>query len=571
MQLTKDDGHLKLKANAYSLTFPSDRPFVYLDDVSGRRVAELFALSGVHPLHGRDDAASAGEWEVDECDGAVVVSRQATSPVWKSKTVRFRCEPSRFSHEVEVEGSGHLAEVNYFGGYYSGALRWGSGFFWSGQNFERGFNPEPNADESNHFHPGSGSILDLTGVPLPGRSHWFFTPAPFCFGFEIPTGWLGVGVEAGPGESRFTEYRYHGQPSGFYLSLSFEGHTEVNGRYRLPPIGFDFVPDERSVLAAHVRSLHRAGHTPLLQPQISPPWWREPIFCGWGAQCYSAELEENSPADCARQDLYEGFLQALKEKGVVPGTVTIDDKWQATYGENRVDRSKWPDLPGFIRKRHAAGQRVLLWLKAWDPEGIPAEECITNAAGMSLAVDPTHPAFECRLRQSVRAMLSSSGYDADGFKIDFSARIPSGPGIRLHGDAWGLELMKLYLRIIHDEAKRTKPDSLIITHTPHPYLADVVDMVRLNDINAAGDIGRAMSHRATVASIACPEALIDTDNWPIANKATWREYIRLQPKLGVPSLYYATHIDSTREPLEEADYQLIREAWALYRSTTWSN
>ena len=49
------------------------------------------------------------------------------------------------------------------------------------------------------------------------------------------------------------------------------------------------------------------------------------------------------------------------------------------------------------------------------------------------------------------------------------------------------------------------------------------------------------------------------------NKAAWRAYTRLQPGLGVPSLYYVTHIDSTGEALEAEDYALIRDAWAQYR------
>jgi hypothetical protein len=135
--------------------------------------------------------------------------------------------------------------------------------------------------------------------------------------------------------------------------------------------------------------------------------------------------------------------------------------------------------------------------------------------------------------------------------------------------------MRLYLGIIYDEAKRTKPDALIITHTPHPYLADVLDMIRLNDIPeigrftdpaAGGSIGAAMIPRARIAAIACPEAPIDTDNWPVRDRASWREYVRLQPELGVPALYFVNRIDRTQEPLEAEDYELLRETWARYRA-----
>jgi hypothetical protein len=103
-----------------------------------------------------------------------------------------------------------------------------------------------------------------------------------------------------------------------------------------------------------------------------------------------------------------------------------------------------------------------------------------------------------------------------------------------------------------------------MTHTPHPYLVDVLDMIRLNDMNTGTDIPRAMEHRARVARIACPEAIIDTDNWPISDKGTWRAYLELQAELGVPSLYYSSHVDATGEALEAADYDLLRHVWQAY-------
>jgi hypothetical protein len=298
--------------------------------------------------------------------------------------------------------------------------------------------------------------------------------------------------------------------------------------------------------------------------QPRPDWWQTPIFCGWGEQCYLAASQGGRAPDYARQDVYEDFLETLEARDVIPGIVVLDDKWQSTYGENRADETKWPDLRGFIAGQHARGRRVLLWLKAWDPEGLPLEECITNASDLPIACDPSTPAYEHRLRAAVRRMISAEGYDADGFKIDFTARIPAGPGLNIHGDTWGLELMRLYLKILHSEAKRMKPDALIMTHTPHPYLEDVVDMIRLNDINSSRDINESMAHRARVAAIACPNLSIDTDDWPMPDKAAWRKYTRLQPQLGVPSLYYATHIDSTGEALDADDYALIRETWAQY-------
>ena len=565
--MSKKDSR-RFTSETYSLHFLDDRPFVRVESQNGEALTELFVLSSIHSLHGRDDTTRIGNWEIDEKPGITTFVLHAESSLWKAKHYRFQCFPDRFTYGVEIEGEGKLAEVNYFGGYYSGQPRWGSGFFWSGQRFLSVFNPEPNVAENNYLSPETNMTIDLMGVPLPGRDDWFFTPPPFCFAMQWLDGWLSFGVETTPGQNRFTQYTYHGKPSAFYLSLAYDGQTHVKGSYQLPAIGFDFSSDEYAALERHVSALSA------LQPQstqisrskqIKPNWWHTPIFCGWGAQCYLASARGGRGPDYARQDVYENILQTLEAEDVNPGIVVLDDKWQLTYGENRVDETKWPDLPGFIAQQHIRGRKVLLWLKAWDAEGLPVEECVTNAAGLPVACDPSNPAYERRLRSAVQYMLSPHGCDADGFKIDFTARIPAGPSLEIHADSWGLELMRLYLLVLHSEAKRIKPDALIMTHTPHPYLQDVVDMIRLNDINSGRDINQSMTHRTRVASIACPQMSIDTDDWPMPNKAAWRAYTRLQPELGVPSLYYVTHIDSTGEALEAEDYALIREAWARYR------
>lgn len=566
MEYHTDNDEQVLRAERYTLIFPKNRPFVFVKTAGGDTLAELFVFSSVHPINGRDETYQTGQWTFEEVADGFVASCNAQSTAWTSKTYRFHCSEHRFTYQVEVEGVGNLTDALYFGGYYSENLRWGSGFFWSGQQFKQLFNPEPNVPEIYHLNPASTTKIDMTGVPLPAKGDWFFTPPPFCYAGQHENGWLALGVEAKPGENTFTEYHYHGGLEAFYLSLSYEGHTQVDGRYQLPAIGFDFAEDEYSALAAHVTALREGKFVPVSENKPIPQWWHTPIFCGWGAQCYLASLEKGHAPAYARQRHYVDFLDALEANGLQPGIVVVDDKWQASYGENQVDTDKWYDLRGFIDQQHNQSRHVLLWLKAWDPEGVPVEECITHAGGLPVAVDPTNPAYEARLRTAVRNMLSPDGYDADGFKIDFTARIPSGYGLRIHEEVWGLELMRRYLSIIYSEAKQTKPDALIIAHTPHPYLADVVDMIRLNDINMGKDVNRAMLHRAKVAMLACPEAIIDTDNWPITDKASWREYLPLQTDLGVPSLYYATHIDSTGEALNLDDYQLIRQVWARHQA-----
>lgn len=569
MELTQAEHGLLFQADRYTLVFPNDRPFVFLDTPQGERLAELFVFSSIHPMSGRDETHAIGEWTNAQTADGWEFAVTAKSTAWQQKTYRFHCTPERFTFDIELQGEGQLAEAHYFGGHYSAHnRRWGSGFFWSGQQFEQIFNPEPNIPEVFHLPASSATKIDMTGVPIPAKGDWFFTPPPFCYAGQYAGGWLGLGVEAAPGANQFTEYLYTGSLNAFYLTLSYEGHTEVDGRYTLPAIGFDFAPDEYAALQAHVDALRAAKLVPVPQRENSPAWWQTPIFCGWGAQCYLSAVDNGRAPDYARQENYEGFIGALEAHDLAPGIVVLDDKWQASYGDNRVDEAKWRDVRGFIDSQHAKGRRVLLWLKAWDPEGVPAEECVRNESGVGLATDPTNPAFEARFREAVRRMLGSDGYNADGFKIDFTARIPSGPHLTSYEAVWGLEMMRRWLEILYSEAKSVKPDALVMSHTPHPYLADVLDMIRLNDINIGTDVNRAMIHRQKVARIACPEAIIDTDNWPITDKATWKRYMEIQADLGVPSLYFATHIDFTKEPLTEEDYAQIRAVWAKQRAKT---
>ncbi|MPN07772.1 hypothetical protein SDC9_155044 [bioreactor metagenome] len=90
-----------------------------------------------------------------------------------------------------------------------------------------------------------------------------------------------------------------------------------------------------------------------------------------------------------------------------------------------------------------------------------------------------------------------------------------------------------------------KPEALVMCHCPHPYLADKLDMIRLNDVNMEQPVCKQMLHRARLVKAVLPDRLIDTDNWPMPSKAAWLNYVRLQPELSVPSLYYLWHMDNS--------------------------
>jgi hypothetical protein len=213
------------------------------------------------------------------------------------------------------------------------------------------------------------------------------------------------------------------------------------------------------------------------------------------------------------------------------------------------------------------GQRVLLWWKAWDPEGLPPELCVRNRDGAPVALDPSNPQTRAYLAETMHRLLASDGLDADGLKIDFTARTPSGRGLSHHGPQWGVALLHLLLETVYEAAKAAKADALVITHTPHPAFVDVTDMIRLNDMTAGTPVSAQMRERAALVRAACPGLLVDTDDWRVPNLEEWRAYLRLKPTLGVPALYYADGLDASGEEFEPADYALLRATWAEWRSS----
>jgi hypothetical protein len=375
------------------------------------------------------------------------------------------------------------------------------------------------------------------------------------------------------GDANFAGFGYRAVDRGFGFSLDYDGKTAVDGAWRSPAIVIGLAADPYDGIAAHRRSV-AVGDRAAAPVATRPSWWLEPIFCGWGAQCAlarAAGLPWSAAPGFSTSVNYDAFLAHLEDRGVVPGTIVIDDKWQAAYGTCQPDTDRWPDLRAWIAGRRERGQRVLLWYKAWDPEGVAASACVRSATGVPLGIDPTHPDGEAAIRRAVRTMLAPDELGADGLKIDFTARTPSGVATEHHGDAWGVELLARLLATVADEARARRPDALLVGHTPNTIVAPSVDMIRLNDTlrlddpRPSVDIVPQMRYRAAVVRAACPDHLIDTDDWCAPSLEGWRAYARAKPQLGVPALYYASRLDLTGEALEDGDYALLRRTWADYR------
>jgi len=515
----------------------------------------LSLLSALDTTDGVDETLEL----LDARDEGDVLVVERVSSLWERAWLELRRVGDALEVHTCVRGRGALAEVQLLGGR-SATPNGPLGRMLSGSRLPTLFSPNPE-DGAAPFRPASESaVIGVVGEGEPGRARWLFTPAPLFWSIGNDGNWVDVGIAAPLEELRFPEVRREAVANGFSLRLDYDGRTHVDGEFRAPLLVVTPSADPWAGLKRHRADLAARGVAPAVAPRERPAWWGEPIFCGWGAQCWLENKLGGLARDHATQPNYDAFLARLAEHGVTPPTIVLDDKWQSTYGRNEPDTAKWPDLKGWIAAQHDGGRRVLLWWKAWDPEGLPPELCIRNAAGVPVALDPNNPAARDELTQSVTEMIDGLG--ADGLKVDFTARTPSGRGLQGAEGTWGMALLHELLRVVYDAAKAAKPDALVITHTPHPAFVDVTDMIRLND--ALGGLGfvEQMEFRADVVRAAVPELPIDTDDWRAPNKREWREYLEHKREIGVPSLYYASHIDATGEELDDEDYAAIARVFA---------
>jgi hypothetical protein len=559
---------MRIEKPSYALEVSDDGLHAWLHDAGGERLLCLRGAAALDTTAAVDETLSLSPPRA--VDGGIELERRST--VWERATTTFVCGDDTIEVRTRVTGRGALTDVHLLG--FRALFPDGpTGFQSTISNFRSLFSPSP-GDAARIVRPASERTgIGVTGDGALGRGHYFFTPAPLYLALTTDEEtWLDLGVVAPVERLTFANVVYDAGDRLFALRLEYEGHTEVDGEFEAPAILLTLgVADPYAGLRRHRDDLAARGAAPPVREPDRPAWWSEPIFCGWGAQVHLAKEAGVPWGETATQAAYDDFLALLEANGVVPGTVVIDDKWQSTYGDNEADAAKWPDLAGWIAGRHARGQKVLLWWKAWDPEGVPAELCVRTPDGTPVGLDPTNPATREFLRAMVARLLGPDGFDADGLKIDFTARTPIGHALTAHGGTWGIAMLHELLRVVRDAAKAAKPDALLITQTPHPAFADVADMIRLNDMLRMDDPGPAhvvpqMRYRAAVVSAACPDLLVDTDDWQVPNRAEWREYVRAKVSLGVPALYYASHLDNTGEPLEPEDYAALRATWDEWRS-----
>jgi len=431
-------------------------------------------------------------------------------------------------------------------------------------------------------------------------SSTYLSPPMFAFPFvtEYAKGSVAIGIAPAPGEYHFDIFRYQMLENrcSFILPYPKPRFVGSNDSWESPALVVTFGEDEIGSLASHAQwhyNHNGCKKNPAYEggPAAIPRWWRGPFFCGWGEQNAIArkkyfsdkeEIKNASPAHIkaldrlawidaktlATQEVYTNASRMLDELDLPVSAIIIDDKWQKNYGDLEVDTERWPDLRGFVEAEHKKGRRVMLWFKTWDAEGLTWHECARITDAVQYA-DPTAPAYAERVQKAMYKLLSADEgcYNCDGFKIDYTDCRPKDPRIETYDNtAFGVELLKRMLTLIHDAAKAVKPDALINCSSAHPYFAEVVDQVRLHDL--AGELRNTyycMKWRAELFDAAMPGVLKDTDSGGSGSHAEMARFMENSVKLGIPVMYTITEDSGEREvKFTKEDWDVRRQTWKAY-------
>ncbi len=553
VRLQKSARRLELAGPAYCLSFDADRPWVVsLAAGTGQPVFDLFLGSSVDTAAGRDELQPAGTpFLTREGADTLVATYTTRSSRWTAKRYVFACRDADIEYWVEVEGAGRITCCRLFQGFLArdvDMLGLGASYFRPG--FERPYRDlargsrcmaqtiitmRPNAAERDAVRPWEDSEIDLVDDPSRQGGLDSFLPAPWAFLFELGAGqpWAVAGLAPTRSELGFRGFSFRGGESvGF--ELDYPG-LEVSGKWRSPGLVFNIGGrDEEAAFRAYVECLRQRD----LLAEERPPaadWWSGPVFDGWGEQ-HALQGAGAVEEECT-QTVYRDALALLHTQGLSPTQVWVGPGWLADDQPGRPDPARWPDLRGFVAEQHRDGRRVVL---AWP---------LRPKTPAHLASDPRSMNYRRWLDELLSELLGADGLDADGLRI-CDQGWPDGQW--LHDQ----------LAFVRGAAKAIKPDALIVAPTVNPCYAHLVDMVTLGSLwSDRRSVADAVRRRAALARSCHPDWLLAVQDLHAPGRDAWREVIDLAPKLGVPVLSYARHLEQTGESLDPEDFDLVRRAW----------
>lgn len=617
LELKNNNSELEVKNTIGKLSFEFDKPFLF--KISFDKIQQAFYIpSGCDTLTSHDISIKHLSTKVEKNEGKITIEIGYLTSLWKI-TYYIEVYTDRFEYFYKIIGKGEIDKIRFFEGLRTEIkksplrgfsdkkpLEYSDFSCACKTSFYELFCPEPNNYSKNIFSPHEKSSISVNSDLDYCGGNFVANPSLFCFTItdETKTEWISIGLIVAPNEYHFSEFNFTGNEK-FSFHLKCFGLLKVDKEYSTPKIVIAKDSDHEKSLKGYVNLLEKYRLIPISKPLQKYSWWSKPIICGWGHQCYMGDLfrvrspkERKADQACYfmnTQHNYAAFIDLIDAQEINWGTLIIDGKWYINEGLKLVDTGRWPALKDFVSKLHRRGKKILLWWNPWSPEGFAKEECITYekppfqvernppgrfakfggfSFGQSIAPDITLPSVRKKIKERLHVFLEDSlnGYNIDGFKIDHVAATPAMYDMVFPKGSkklFGVELLKYYLDFFYSTVKKIKEDALIIGQSPNPYFRNCFDMLRLGDIYTGeiDNVNKEMLYRHAMAKIANPNWVIDMDGWPFPSLEAMRNYVKIQMEYGIPSLYYATHLDTTAEAIPDDIFKIIKEKWQAIASS----
>lgn len=556
-------------------------------------------LSAVDMPGKKDISENAPVIKIQELsDGNIMVSLTSDSNIWERKVHRYLLKQDAVEYTTEVFGHGTVDRLYYFRG------RLGDEELAAVPGFNRVFSPQVNFIDKrdffvNEFHAiAAGNYKELCdsvwGCGLHG--------APLCFVChnEANAPYMAAGLLTKPGDNIFHafEINYLSEEDKKNIndsivgtqafSLKYDGHLNVEGNWQSPKLVLRFSEHKIDALKQYLTDLDEFGGN-IKRQYPYEKWTYEPVFCTWHEQVALgikkinrnnlgfAETESgNNYFDILNQTNAEKWLTMLEAKKIKPGSIILDAKWQKDSGDFIADEKKFPDLRAFVDRCHTKGIRVILWINAWDRDGIPDNECCL-LDGKPFKADPTNTAYQKRMQKCMKRLLSDAPgcYNADGIKLDGVTAPPVGYKLKTAKSLYGFELSRALLELIYQAAKTAKKDCAVGLFNASPYFADLCDFARTGDLySVKGDPNATNEFRVQIQQLVMPVVAKDTDgalrfNYIMPNN----EILLSQEKIGIPCIYQAEFLIQKRQfclqtidLINDALYQDIAASWRRHRT-----
>lgn len=581
----------KIQTPYYSLEFRPDEAVALLFVKNTHQRYMLYLGGACNPPGMLDETGSFRLISVRSTEEATFVEIEEQSTLWVFKKHTYACRTDSIEFFYEIKGEGNIHRAHYFRGYYQGEER---GMC---SDIDEIFSTAPNFQDKRFFHPSESfriSAGDNIEMPVGGQA--FASPC-YCVGMHDRRDekFLSVGLAARPGNYTWDSFDWNPPVSipvtplpadnalagGF--SVTYDGKLHVQEQWQSPRLVITFAENTADVLHKYLRHCYKYAY---LSPQTSrepAPWWKEPIYCtwhdqaGWAASKVGNDLVKTGQVSFAActQDMCERWINLLEKHSCKPGIVILDATWAKHLNTAEPDPEKWRNMREWIEKCHRRNIRVFVWALAWATEGLPIDECITHD-GEAVAADITNPKFLLRFRENIRIWFSDASdcLNADGIKLDGQLGVPIGANLKNHSGVWGLELQRVYMKELYQEAKKYKSDVCISTFVLNPYLGDFSDMARLGDLYTHRPTCRETAeHRAALLNICMPHAVIDTDGqFRFCILDDYAKELYHQAKIGIPTIYaaewaYRAHFfQKTRaDKLTDEDYKIFADVFSEYR------